>query len=112
MKVYMLPTSLTIYEASDVHKELEALVMSEEMVQLDASQVEEIDTSGIQLMLWFRQKLDQHNQLDRALLKEASHIVETTLELLSLHQAMFANPIDSSSDDDLHRDGYADGGGI
>ncbi|PMK05138.1 STAS domain-containing protein [Vibrio sp. 10N.261.55.A7] len=58
-KVYLLPQELTIYEVGDVHRELIAIIESDHLVQLDASEVEELDTAGFQLLLWFS-KFSKH----------------------------------------------------
>ncbi|WP_070965170.1 STAS domain-containing protein [Vibrio sonorensis] len=52
-QTYMLPEELSIYEVTDVYQELRVLLESEQKLVLDASAVEEIDSAGIQLLVWF-----------------------------------------------------------
>ncbi|ALU41670.1 STAS domain-containing protein [Pseudoalteromonas rubra] len=49
---FKFPAELTIYEVQDVHTELNAFLESKQSVELDLSQVEELDSAGIQLTVW------------------------------------------------------------
>ncbi|WP_125561351.1 MULTISPECIES: STAS domain-containing protein [Pseudoalteromonas] len=49
---FKFPAELTIYEVQDVHIELSAFLEGKQTVELDLSQVEELDSAGIQLTVW------------------------------------------------------------
>ena len=47
-----VPEELTIYEAAALHQSLAAALLSPEPIQLDLSQVGEIDCAALQVLLW------------------------------------------------------------
>ncbi|KAF7787294.1 hypothetical protein PRUB_a4488 [Pseudoalteromonas rubra] len=49
---FKFPTELTIYEVQDVYTELRTFVEGKQALELDLSQVEELDSAGIQLTVW------------------------------------------------------------
>ncbi|MCG7535920.1 STAS domain-containing protein [Pseudoalteromonas sp. OOF1S-7] len=49
---FKFPAELTIYEVQDVHTELIAFLAGKQEVALDLSQVDELDSAGIQLAIW------------------------------------------------------------
>ncbi|MGC9402768.1 STAS domain-containing protein [Vibrio genomosp. F10] len=63
IKVYLLPQELTIYEVNEVHQDLLDLIETNELIQLDASQVEELDTAGFQLLIWFSKYSQEVNSI-------------------------------------------------
>jgi len=48
---------LTIYAATEARHELEQLLAQSLPVEVDLSEVDEIDTSGIQLLLWLKRQV-------------------------------------------------------
>ncbi len=52
-----LGTKCTIIRAEELHEKMENLLQSSLDVEVDASQVEQIDTSALQLLLSFHQSL-------------------------------------------------------
>ncbi|TMP27897.1 hypothetical protein CWB99_13340 [Pseudoalteromonas rubra] len=49
---FKFPAELTIYEVQDVHTELIAFLAGKQQIALDLSQIEELDSAGIQLAIW------------------------------------------------------------
>ncbi|MGF1694618.1 STAS domain-containing protein [Vibrio lamellibrachiae] len=97
-KVYVLPQELTIYEVSDIHRELLELFESEQPVQLDASEVEELDTAGFQLLVWFA-KLSNHYHVTPPL-SALSSVVSNYIKLLNLEEHLLCC---SQKVDDPHK---------
>nr|WP_282437142.1 STAS domain-containing protein [Vibrio amylolyticus] len=83
-----MPQELTIYEVGDVHRELNELVESDPEIQLDASQIEEIDTSGLQLILWFSKLSKQYHE--HPPLCSLSDVVSDYVRLLNLETHLLA----------------------
>jgi anti-anti-sigma regulatory factor len=54
-----LGTKCTIIRAEELHAQMEALLQSEHDVEIDSSKVEQLDTSGLQLLLSFHSALQQ-----------------------------------------------------
>jgi len=77
-----LGTKCTIIRAEELHTQMESLIQTGHDVELDASKVEQIDTSALQLLLSFHQALTQDG---RALKwKSPSDQVVQTAKLLGL----------------------------
>ncbi|OIQ26657.1 STAS domain-containing protein [uncultured Vibrio sp.] len=87
-QVYLLPQELTIYEVSDVHRDLLEIIESAQFVQLDASEVEELDTSGFQLLLWFSKLSKHHHQ--QPPFSSLSPSVNSYIELLHLESELYS----------------------
>ncbi|MCO7187315.1 MULTISPECIES: STAS domain-containing protein [unclassified Pseudoalteromonas] len=49
---FKFPAELTIYEVQDVHTELIAFLAGKQQIALDLSQIDELDSAGIQLAIW------------------------------------------------------------
>ncbi|MDG3087916.1 STAS domain-containing protein [Vibrio hannami] len=54
MTTFLLPQEITIYEVADIYAELLAVISQSDSLELDGKAVEELDTSGLQLLLWSR----------------------------------------------------------
>ncbi len=54
-----LGTKCTIIRAEELHAQMETLLQSEHDVEVDTSQIEQIDTSALQLLLSFHQSLQE-----------------------------------------------------
>ncbi len=54
-----LGTKCTIIRAEELHAQMETMLQSEHDVEIDASHVEQIDTSALQLILSFHTALQQ-----------------------------------------------------
>ena len=54
-----LGAKCTIIRAEELHKQMEDLLQTGHDVEVDASQIEQIDTSVLQLLLSFHQSLSQ-----------------------------------------------------
>jgi len=55
-KVLQLAGDLTIYSATEARKDLEAHLDQHRALVLDLSEVDEIDTSGVQVLLWLKRE--------------------------------------------------------
>lgn len=55
-EVLRLSGDLTIYAATEARKELEPHLAKHPALVLDLSEIDEIDTSGVQLLLWLKQE--------------------------------------------------------
>ncbi len=76
-----LPEALTIFQVSDTYKALKELDLSQS-IELDFSQVEEIDGAGIQLLVALETHLKQHNAM--LALKHVSEGIEEAFALFNL----------------------------
>ena len=59
IEILDLGTKCTIIRAEELHKQMEDLLQTGHDVEVDASQIEQIDTSVLQLLLSFHQSLSQ-----------------------------------------------------
>lgn len=50
---YVMPAELTIYEVSETFQELKLSLLDHDCVKLDCRAIEEFDTAGFQLLIWF-----------------------------------------------------------
>jgi|GEM_PF-1129684 len=66
---------LTIFEAAELHEGLMALQQQEGPIELDVSEVDQIDTSGVQLML-------AATQCDRLTLTGMTAVIQEKLEMV------------------------------
>ena len=57
-----LGTKCTIIRAEELHTQMESLIQSGHDIQVDASQVEQIDTSALQLLIGFHQALEKEGR--------------------------------------------------
>lgn len=77
-----LGTKCTIIRAEELHTQMESLIQTGHDVELDASKVEQIDTSALQLLLSFHQALTQDGRSLKW--KSPSDQVVQTAKLLGL----------------------------
>lgn len=54
-----LGTKCTIIRAEELHAQMESLIQSGHDIEIDASKIEQIDTSALQLIMTFQQNLLQ-----------------------------------------------------
>ncbi len=57
-----LGTKCTIIRAEELHTQMESLIQTAHDIQVDASQVEQIDTSALQLLISFHQALEKEGR--------------------------------------------------
>jgi len=88
--VIRLAGDLTIYSATEARQELEALLAKQPSLALDLSEVDEIDTSGIQLLLWLKREAAFRRE-SLTLLRHSSVVVEA-FDLLGV-TSIFGDPI-------------------
>lgn len=74
-----LPEQLTIAGSSALHEELARIVESTDVVTLNASQVEKVDTAGLQLIAAFA-----HERGDQSLITELRHRSDRLTEALAM----------------------------
>lgn len=77
-----LPGELTIAASSALHESLAGIVESTNVIVLNATRVEKVDTAGVQLLAAFA-----HERSDQALLTELRHRPErlaSALDMLGL----------------------------
>ncbi|MEM9387067.1 MAG: STAS domain-containing protein [Pseudomonadota bacterium] len=74
-----LPGQLTIAGSSSLHEELARIVESTDVVTLNASHVEKVDTAGIQLIAAFA-----HERSDQSLITELRHRPDRLTEALAM----------------------------
>ena len=56
LRSFILPYSITIYEVGQIVEELNQLPQPLDGLTLNGSEVEEVDTAGIQLLFWLNQQ--------------------------------------------------------
>lgn len=56
-----LPSNMTIASVEALHETMEPLVLEHQDVVVKASEVERIDTAGLQLLLAFQQEITKHD---------------------------------------------------
>ncbi len=86
--------SLTIYEVSQAHTELVAVLASDTHVpawRLDLSEVEELDTAGVQLLLALHKSLQQ-----LGIVLETCNPAAAVLELLALLRLSHLLPLSAA----------------
>ncbi len=81
-----LGTKCTIIRAEELHAQMETLLQSEHDVEIDTSQVEQIDTSALQLLLSFHSAL--HKAGRQLTWKTPSEQTLTSAKLLGLDQTL------------------------
>jgi len=59
---FSFPEELTIYEVAHIHNELNVYFESNDEVALDLSQIEEVDSAGIQLIYKALHRLNKENK--------------------------------------------------
>ncbi|TLX46461.1 hypothetical protein C1E24_13930 [Pseudoalteromonas phenolica] len=59
---FNFPEELTIYEVAHIHNELKVYFESNDEVALDLSQIEELDSAGIQLIYKALHQLNKENK--------------------------------------------------
>jgi len=79
-----LGTKCTIIRAEELHSQMEGLIQTGHDVEIDASQVEQIDTSALQLLYSFHQALIQDGK--HLKWKSPSDQVIQTAKLLGLDE--------------------------
>lgn len=79
-----LGTKCTIIRAEELHSQMEGLLQTGHDVEIDASQVEQIDTSALQLLYSFHQALNQDGKTLKW--KSPSDQVVQTAKLLGLDE--------------------------
>jgi anti-anti-sigma regulatory factor len=77
-----LGTKCTIIKAEELHAQMENLIQGGHDVEIDASKVEKLDTSALQLLLSFHQVLTQDGR-NLSWLNPSEHTVSTA-KLLGL----------------------------
>ena len=77
-----LGTKCTIIKAEELHAQMENLIQGGSDVEIDASKVEKIDTSALQLLLSFHQVLSQDGR-NLSWLNPSEHTLDTA-KLLGL----------------------------
>ena len=55
-----LTGALTIYTVTDAKQDLENRLGRSPILEIDLSQVEELDTAGVQLLLWLKRSAAEH----------------------------------------------------
>ncbi|NOH80484.1 STAS domain-containing protein [Vibrio sp. RE86] len=50
---YVMPAELTIYEVGETFQELKLSLLEHDCVNMDCGAIEELDTAGFQLLIWF-----------------------------------------------------------
>lgn len=82
MNVHQLPSELTIYNAKETADTLTAILKAEDVITLDASLIEELDTAGIQVLLRLHNYCHKH---DIAVTEFISNeLIDTKLNRLNL----------------------------
>lgn len=89
-EIFRLSGDLTIYAAAEARKEFENLIAPGESLVLDLSEIDEIDTSGVQLLLWLKREVSAGGG-QAALVRHSPAVVET-FDLLHV-TAIFGDPI-------------------
>lgn len=84
--IYVLPEEFTIYEVEETYRELQGLLEQDQVVELDASHVADIDSAGFQLMVWLARHFNLQQVSD--VVVEPSEQVSKLLELLSSSAAL------------------------
>jgi ABC-type transporter Mla MlaB component len=77
---YVLPQELTIYEVDETFQELSSLLDDGVVITLDGSHIEEIDTAGLQLILWCL----QHDAAEPVTVIQSSEKVAALAELFNV----------------------------
>nr|WP_320131501.1 STAS domain-containing protein [uncultured Holophaga sp.] len=88
--VLRLIGDLTIYSVGDARKDLEAQLHQQPTLTLDLSEVEEVDTAGVQLLHWLKQEAEALG--GNLALQHHSPAVVEVFELLGVI-AHFGDPI-------------------
>lgn len=88
--MFAIEGEMTIYTAETQRRQLEAYLASGQQLELDLSQVSEIDSAGLQLLIWLK---NQAAQADKTLnfVMHSPAIVQV-LELTNL-SAYFGDPL-------------------
>ena len=81
-----LGTKCTIIRAEELHAQMETLLQSEHDIEIDSSQVEQIDTAALQLLLSFHQAL--HLAGRQLIWKSPSEQTLASAKLLGLDQSL------------------------
>lgn len=90
MQVLEINGEMTIYTASEQKQQLLAFIQTDKALEINLSQVSEIDTAGTQLLILAKQEASrQHKQLRYAM---HSNAVLNVLELTDL-TAFFGDPV-------------------
>lgn len=81
---------ITIYEAATLKNELLSVLQESEMLEIDLSDVTELDTAGLQLLLMLKSESQIENRQVRFI--QHSNAVREVLDLCDL-AALFGDPI-------------------
>ena len=84
-----LGTKCTIIRAEELHAQMETLLQSEHDVEVDCSQLEQVDTSALQLLLSFHSALHQAGR--QLTWKSPTEQTITSAKLLGLEQLLGLN---------------------
>jgi anti-sigma B factor antagonist len=84
-----LTGELTIYSAGEARKELEACLGAPSL-SLDLSEIEEIDTSGVQILLWLKREASGKGHTV-SLVRHSGAVIEA-FDLLHV-SGLFGDPI-------------------
>lgn len=84
-----LGAKCTIIRAEELHSQMESLLQSSNDVEIDGSKVEQIDTSGLQLLLSFHQTLTNDGR--QILWKSPSESLLSTAKLLGVDTHLAIN---------------------
>ncbi|PXX48029.1 STAS domain-containing protein [Aquitalea magnusonii] len=79
-----LAAEQTIYQAQAVHQQLAAALREHAQLEVDLSQIEEIDSAGAQVLLWLHRAAQQ--QSCQLTLSHPSPAVRDFIRLLGLQQ--------------------------
>ncbi|HWQ09658.1 MAG TPA: STAS domain-containing protein [Holophaga sp.] len=78
----------TIYAVADARRELEALQDAHPKLVLDLQEVQEIDSAGVQLLLWLKRRAGNAGR--DLVLERVSRAVADVLDLLQVAEAFGA----------------------
>ena len=88
--IHRLSGALTIYAVAEARPELAAVVAGQKFTTLDLSEVDELDTAGVQLLLWLKREAGRQGAT-LALVLHSPAVVEV-FDLLQV-TAAFGDPI-------------------
>jgi anti-anti-sigma factor len=80
---FSFPEELTIYEVAHIHNELNVYFESNDEVALDLSQIEELDSAGIQLIFKSLNQLSREGK--RLVIFSVSDVVNKKFNILGLN---------------------------